>query len=94
PLTPYTQAADQWMAYQLDTPEKNQGLIVALRRPQSRYEVARLPLHELDPAATYRVTNLDTHEETKATGQELLEQGLRVSISEKPGSTLLIYKKL
>jgi alpha-galactosidase len=93
PLTPYTQAPDQWMAYQFDTPDKNQGLVVALRRPQSRYEVARLPLHALDPAATYQVTDLDSNKVTKATGQELLEQGLRVSLSEKPGSALLIYRK-
>jgi hypothetical protein len=81
------------MAYQLDTPDKNQGLVVVLRRPQSRYEVARLPLHALDPTATYQVTDLDSNQVTKATGQELLEQGLRVSLSQKPGSALLVYEK-
>lgn len=44
PLTPYSQARDVWLAYQLDRPEQGEGLIVALRRPDSPYETARLAL--------------------------------------------------
>jgi len=35
-LTQYSQAKDVWMAYQLDLPETGEGLIVALKRPESK----------------------------------------------------------
>ena len=35
PLTPYSQANDVWMAYQLDLPETGEGLLVVLKRPMS-----------------------------------------------------------
>lgn len=93
PLTSYSQAADQWMAYQLDRPESGTGLVVVLRRPQSPYEACRFPLNELDPKATYQMTNLDTKESLTASGRVLMEQGLRVGIAEKPGSALWVYRK-
>lgn len=93
PLTGYTQAADQWMAYQLDRPDKGDGLVVALRRPESPYESCRFVLHELDAKATYQATNLDTGEQVRETGSVLMEKGLRVGISEKPGSALWVYRK-
>ncbi len=93
PLTGYSQAADQWMAYQLDRPETGAGLVVALRRPQSPYEVGRLALNVLDPKATYQVTNLDSGEQVRESGRVLMEQGLRVGIPERPGSALWVYRK-
>jgi hypothetical protein len=67
--------------------------VVVLRRPQSPYEVCRLPLNELLPNATYQLTNLDTKETVTETGRVLMERGLRVGISEKPGSALWVYRK-
>ena len=49
PLTGYSQARDVWMAYQLDRPDLGEGLVVALRRPESPYESARFPLRGLEP---------------------------------------------
>jgi alpha-galactosidase len=91
PLTSYTQAADQWMAYQLSQPDE--GLIVVLRRPQSPFEAARFPLTDLDATAQYVVTNLDTGVQNRASGRELMEKGLAVVVNSKPGSALLQYKK-
>lgn len=93
PLTSYSQAADVWMAYQLDRPDKAQGLVVALRRPDSPYDSAQFNLRELDPQAAYTVTDLDTGKETKAKGAELMEKGLPISIGKRPGSALLVYRK-
>jgi len=93
PLTSYSQAADQWMAYQLDRPETGAGLVVVLRRPESPYEVCRLRLNELDPKAAYEVTNLDTRESVRESGRVLMEQGLRVGVPEQPGSALWVYRK-
>jgi alpha-galactosidase len=93
PLTSYTQAADAWMAYQLDRPDRQDGLVVVLRRPQSPYESARFPLRSIDANATYLVTNLDTGVQLKQSGRELLEPGLGAVISGKPGSALITYQR-
>lgn len=93
PLTVYSQARDVWMAYQLDRPEKGQGLVVALRRPQSPYEAARFPLRGLAEQATYRVTNLDTGAQTTQAGKALLRDGLEVQVETQPGSVLLLYER-
>ncbi|MCX8108285.1 MAG: hypothetical protein N3G20_05710, partial [Verrucomicrobiae bacterium] len=94
PLTPYSQANDVWMAYQLDRPDLNQGLIVALRRPASNFEVARFPLCGLKQNATYLVTDLDSGKTEELSADMLVNRGLRVSIESKPGSALLRYQKL
>jgi alpha-galactosidase len=94
PLTSYSKAPDVWMAYQLDRPDLAQGLVVVLRRPDSPYERARLPLRGLDEGASYRVTNLDTHEQSSYTGKQLAQQGLPVWIETRPASALLVYERL
>ncbi len=94
PLTAYSQARDIWMAYQLDRPDLGQGLVVVLRRPDSPYEAAGLPLHELDPQARYQVTDLDSRRQTAVPGTELLRQGLPVTLPHRPGSALLLYRRL
>lgn len=93
PLTAYSQARDQWMAYQLDRPDQGRGLVVALRRPDSPYEGARIPLRAIDVAATYDITNLDTNDKTSIGGQVLAQQGIPVAIDRKPGSALLTYQR-
>jgi alpha-galactosidase len=93
PLTSYSQAPDVWMAYQLDRPDLAQGMVVALRRPNSPYQAARFPLRGLDQAATYRVTNLDTGQEQACPGADLLQQGVEIVIADRPGSALLIYER-
>jgi alpha-galactosidase len=93
PLTGYSQAGDLWMAYQLDRPETGKGLIVALRRPQSPYESARLRLRGLSADATYKVVDLDTQAQTTLRGAQLAAEGLEVRIGARPGSALLVYER-
>jgi alpha-galactosidase len=93
PLTGYSQSADVWLAYQLAQPDGNRGLVVALRRPQSPYESARLSLRGLEPAASYRLTNLDTRTQSTHRGQELMQAGLELELKTKPGSALVVYQR-
>lgn len=93
PLTGYSKAADLWMAYQLDRPDRGDGLVVALRRPQSPYESGRFVLRGIEPAARYAVTNLDTKEAVTLEGSVLMDAGLPVKIAVRPGSALLVYRK-
>lgn len=93
PLTSYSQAPDVWMAYQLDGPTAGQGLVVALRRPDSPYSSARFGMHGLDASASYRVTNLDSKQQVTYSGTALMGDGLEVVLQSKPGSALLLYER-
>lgn len=93
PLTPYSQARDVWMAYQLDRPDRGEGLIVALRRPDSPYESARFALRGLNPDCDYVLTDLDTGRAHRVNGSDLSGPGVEVGIARKPGSALVTYRE-
>jgi len=93
PLTAWTFQSDQWIAWQFHNPEEGKGMIQAFRRPDSPYESARLKLHALDPAATYRFRNLDTDTTTTIPARELLDTGLLIPIPAKPAAVILLYER-
>ena len=93
PLTSWSAEPDVWMAWQFDRPEEGQGMVQAFRRPRSVYETARLKLRGLDPDARYALRNLDVPGETEASGRELMEKGLALTIADQPGAVIVVYKK-
>jgi len=93
PLTPYRTESTDWLAWQFDRPTNGDGMVQAFRRPDSSFEVARFRLRGLDPQARYVVTNADAAGEASYTGRELLDNGLPVSIPNRPGAVILIYKR-
>lgn len=93
PLTPYSQAKTDWMAYQLDLPAEGSGLVVVLKRPAGIFLTAALPLQAIDPAADYTVTDLSTGAQTVQNGKALAQDGLIVTLKNRPDSALLEYKK-
>ncbi len=66
-------------------------MIQAFRRFQSHESSRTLRLKGLDPAARYTVTDLDGKLSTQATGAELMEQGLAVTIEDQPGAVIITY---
>ncbi|MCC7353749.1 MAG: alpha-galactosidase [Anaerolineae bacterium] len=92
PLTEYSQAQDAWMAYQLDRPDLESGIVVVLKRPLSAYTDATFRLHNLRAEARYEVTNLDSDERTHLSGEELMGNGLAVHLSLQPDSVLILYQ--
>lgn len=92
PLTPWTRDSTVWMAWQFDRPEAGEGMIQIFRRHNSFYESARFKLLGLDTEADYLVTNLDTGVQERRSGRELLNDGLPVTIADKPGVALLTYR--
>jgi len=93
PITDYSQAEDAWMAWQFHRPDRDSGLVQVFRRPNSICESGRITLQGLDPKASYNVENLDNHEKRTVTGHELTEKGLPITLSERPSSAVLVYKK-
>jgi alpha-galactosidase len=92
PLTPYSLDNAVWMAWQFDGPEPGVGVVQAFRRPDSPYVAARFRLRGLDPAAEYTVTDLDEGKPVKLPGRQLLDEGLLVTIPDKPGVATITYK--
>ena len=94
PLVPYTRQAAYWLAWQFDRPDLGAGMIQVFRRTDNPFEAARFRLRGLDPAATYRITNLDqAHQSLELTGQELAEQGLPVTMTQAPQALTIAYAK-
>lgn len=94
PLTPYSPANDAWMAWQFNSPEKGEGLVQAFRRAENREESICLKLHGLDPAAQYTVTDLDSTEPQRLSGQELMDRGLTLDLLKAPAAKIITYQKL
>jgi hypothetical protein len=81
------------MAYELSLEESGKGLVVALRRPESPYQIARFQLHGVDENASYRLTNLDSKAQTVVAGNELTHGGLEISLTKRSGSALILFEK-
>jgi alpha-galactosidase len=93
PLTRWSAEPDAWIAWQFDRPEEGQGVVQAFRRPQSLYETARFKLRGLEPDAPYTLTNFDVPGTTKATGRELMDKGLPVTVPDQPGAVIITYAR-
>ena len=81
------------MAWQFDRPKEGEGVVQAFRRPESPYETARFHLRGLDPSAAYELKDFDAESPTKATGKELMENGLSIAIPTKPGAVTILYTR-
>ncbi len=94
PLTRWTRDNALWMAWQFDRPEAGQGMVQVFRRQESVYESARFPLQGLEPDVRYRVIRLDRPDvQPEFSGRELTEQGLPVTIPDRPGAVVLVYAR-
>jgi alpha-galactosidase len=94
PLTPYSQAADAWLAYQLHLPDTDEGIVVALKRPASTRTKTILCLQGLSRDASYEVTNLDTGRSDRVASSRLTDAGLEIELPRQPDSAILRYRRL
>ena len=93
PLAGYSTANNVWMAFQFDCPEQRAGMVQAFRRAKAPGESIRVKLQGLDPNLAYTFCNLNSTGTVKMTGRELREQGLPVTIKDRPGAAVITYKK-
>jgi alpha-galactosidase len=84
PLTPYSLAPDQWIAWQFHRPEQGDGVVQAFRRKDCAEATRTYRLRGLEPAATYILSDFDREGVLRATGKELMEKGLAVEIPDRP----------
>lgn len=94
PLTPYGLSEQDWLAWQFNRPESEDGLVEAFRRPRCAKASIALRLRGLDAEAVYEIQNLDLDGATRATGHELMEQGLPIALAQRPQAAAILYKRL
>lgn len=94
PLSAYSLASTDWMAWQFDRPGAGTGIVQAFRRSDSIFRTAELRLRGLDPQAHYDVANLDLASPLQMSGRELMEKGLAVEIGGRPGAAVVTYRKI
>jgi hypothetical protein len=73
-----------WSAEQFDWPGKGEGVVLAFRRDKNTEPTQTFRLTGLDRAAQYELTDLQAKTTKKATGSELMERGVTVTIPVKP----------
>jgi len=81
-----------WLAYQLNRPDKSDGIIMAFRRKYCNTETITVKLRGVGPTARYELFDEDSAVRFTKTGEELLK-GFTLSLKNKPGSLLISYKK-
>lgn len=94
PLTPYSVAEDAWIAWQFHRPGTEEGLVEVFRRPRSPKASTTLKLGGLDSRAIYEIKDMDREGKTRASGRDLLEKGLPVTLARRPQAALILYKRL
>ena len=83
-------ADNVWLAYQLNRPSDNSGIVMAFRRSQNDQDKITVQLKGLTDDQTYIIRNDNDGTTSEATGQQLAE-GLTLYIAQPLGSLMLQY---
>ena len=92
PLTPYSLAEDQWIAWQFDLPGEGKGFVQAFRRGGCEGESIRLKLQGLDGEKSYALCDAGQPEQVKTYSGAELATGFDLAIAQKPGAAIWKYK--
>ena len=93
PLTPYSRENNVWIAWQFHRPDLGQGTVQAFRRADCPDSSVRLTLRGLEPDAHYEFTHLDEPGVKVITGDELMKNGLTISVDDQPAAAIFTYKR-
>ena len=94
PLTEFSLAPNVWLGWQFNRPEQGDGIVQAFRRAGNNDPIKTFLLRDLDPKATYKVTNMDNSAPKQISGRDLMRVGLPVEMPDKDGAALIIYSKV
>ncbi len=94
PLTSCSLDSDAWIGWQFNAEEKGEGVIQMFARHDTTILSGRFKLRGLEPNATYRFVDVDTHESSDYSGDELMTKGLIITIETAPYAKIVNYKKV
>lgn len=95
PVTSCTTASDQWMAWQLHLPDRDEGMMLAFRRTESPYASLQARLRGLREDQTYKATWTDDSNRVvtrRLSGAELA--AIEIQLSKPRTSVLIRYKRI
>jgi len=93
PLQPYSLDKTHWIAWQFNRAETGKGCIQAFRRDSCEQATIYLKLRGLKAKTKYTFTNFDKAGEEIFSGEQLMKQGLPITITNMQGSAILTYKQ-
>jgi len=93
-LTDYSLSNSDWMAWQFNRPDLEEGMVQAFRREDSTTTTMTFQLKGLDAYSWYTIQNLDISGTTWKFGTDLMLNGLQVNIPSQPGAVVITYKKV
>ena len=86
PLTPFGRTADQWVAWQFDSPERKEGFVQAIRLAECAEEEFTAHLEGMEKDKDYLFENLETGEKKAVGGGELVKEGFKVRLPKRSGA--------
>ncbi len=89
-LTEWKEDADRWDARMFYNPETASGFASVACQAASSSLSNTIKLKGLDPQKTYHITDFDGLLDITATGSDLLEKGITVTVPEKPYCAILL----
>jgi alpha-galactosidase len=93
PLTTGNCSLESWLAWHLYLPEREEGLIVAFRRPKADVVSMNFDLLTVNPNATYEFEDVDNRKKTVLSGAEVRRNGYAVNAAPRE-SRLIYYRRL
>jgi alpha-galactosidase len=84
---------DVWLAYQLNRPEKGDGIIMAFRRENCQIASINVKIMGIDKNVEYKLINEDSGEDVIRKGIEL-SKGVLLYLDEKKKSLLIRYQQV
>lgn len=94
PLTAHSLENDASIAWQFHRSAAGQGMVQAFRRPENDFYGGQFRLRGLLPDARYEVKSFDEPGKIIMTGQQLMEAGIAIAISDRPGTAVIAYRKV
>ena len=84
---------DVWLAYQLNRPEQQDGIVLAFRRKNCPDESIQVHLGGLNKTEDYELVDQDSGKKFTLKGEELMN-GIKLSLAEQQQSLLISYKQM
>ena len=91
-LTEWTKDLDRWDGRMFFSKDKGEGFISLACQDGSTTHEKTVCLKGMNPAATYTVADVDGLVNVTATGEELMGQGITVTVPEKPYCAVILIK--
>ena len=91
-LFEWKSGADRWNGWEFYDPETASGYASVFCHTGTKDTTATVKLKGLDPERQYQIADLDGLVEITADGKTLMEQGITVTVPEKPYAVILLIK--